>query len=59
LPDDGDDEDIRERLAKAGIAAISPEWTYERIVSELAKQQRRTKLIIKDLYRPKATEKAN
>jgi hypothetical protein len=44
LPGQGDD-DIRERLAKSGIAAISPKWTYERIVQELASQQRRTKTI--------------
>jgi hypothetical protein len=42
-------EDIRERLAKSGIAAISPKWTYERIVAELALQQRRTRLILKGL----------
>lgn len=49
LPDGDYNDKIRERLAKSGIAAISPQWTYERIVSELAKQQRRTRLILKGL----------
>jgi len=41
LPDNDGDDDIRERLADAGIAAISPEWTYERMVAELARQHRK------------------
>jgi len=49
--------DIRERLAKAGIAAISPEWGYERIISELAKQQRKTKLILDGLLKKKPQPK--
>jgi len=48
LPPDGND-DVREALATAGIAAISPTWTYERIVAELALQQRKTRVIIKGL----------
>lgn len=42
VPSEGD-EDIQEACTKAGIAAVSPGWTYEQIVSELAKQQRSTK----------------
>lgn len=36
-------EDIRGAAAEAGIAVVSPGWTYEQIVHELAKQQRSTK----------------
>lgn len=42
LPAEGAD-DIKEACAEIGIAAVSPGWTYEQIVSELAKQQRSTK----------------
>lgn len=42
LPSLGE-ELLKERFAKAGIAVISPGWTYEQIVTELAKQQRATK----------------
>lgn len=39
---------LKEKCAKAGIAAISPGWTYEQIVSELATQQRETKRMALD-----------
>lgn len=42
IPSGGDDH-IQEACTKAGIAAVSPGWTYEQIVSKLAKQQRSTK----------------
>jgi hypothetical protein len=42
LPSSGE-ERWKERLAERGIAAISPEWTYEQIVAELARQQRKTR----------------
>jgi hypothetical protein len=42
-------ENLRAQFAKAGIAAISPGWTYEEIVSELAGQQRATKRSLKEL----------
>ena len=42
LPEEGED-DIKEKLAKVGMAVISPGWNYEQIVTELARQQRQTK----------------
>ncbi len=42
LPEDDEDE-LKEKCAKRGIAVISPAWTYEQIVGELARQQRTTK----------------
>jgi hypothetical protein len=42
LPSDGA-EDLKDACMKSGIAAVSPGWTYEQIVSELAKQQSATK----------------
>lgn len=39
LPAQGQDA-LKERMARSGIATISPGWTYEQIVAELAKQQR-------------------
>jgi hypothetical protein len=42
LPTNGE-EKLKAGFAEAGIAAISPGWTYEQIVSELARQQRATK----------------
>lgn len=47
LPDEGEDE-IKETLANAGVAVISPGWSYEHIVSQLATQQRMTKRLILD-----------
>jgi hypothetical protein len=44
-----DEDDIREVLGKAGVAAISPNWTYERIVEELASQQKKVTLKLKSL----------
>jgi hypothetical protein len=44
LPNDGFDE-LKEKCARHGLAAISPGWTYEQIVTELAKQQRNTKAL--------------
>lgn len=45
LPADGED-DLKESFAKAGVAVISPGWTYEQIVAELARQQRTTKRLM-------------
>ncbi|WP_423680827.1 hypothetical protein [Undibacterium sp. WLHG33] len=42
LPENGED-DIKEKALSAGIAVISPGWTYEQIITELAEQQRKTK----------------
>jgi hypothetical protein len=44
LPTDGEDQ-YRRKFAKMGIAVISPGWTYEQIVTELALQQRDTKAL--------------
>ena len=43
------EEPLKERMATAGIATISPGWTYEQIVAELATQQRATRSITKAL----------
>jgi hypothetical protein len=40
---------LRELMAKAGIAVISPGWIHERIVAELSRQQRSTKRLLKGL----------
>ncbi|MGL4260589.1 MAG: abortive infection system antitoxin AbiGi family protein [Afipia sp.] len=48
LPDTGEDK-LKERMAKNGIAVISPGWTYEQIVAELANQQRTTRSLSKAL----------
>ena len=42
LPEKGED-DIKKKALQAGIAVISPGWTYEQIITELADQQRKTK----------------
>ena len=47
LPNDSE-ESLRERCAKAGVAVISPGWTYEQIVAGLANQQRETKRLALD-----------
>ena len=46
LPADGE-EPLKERLAREGIATISPGCTYELIVAELARQQRSTRSLAK------------
>lgn len=56
LPPDSDD-DVRDVLARSGIAAISPTWTYERIVEELASQQRKTALSLKKLLPKRMPDK--
>jgi hypothetical protein len=43
LPED--EEDLREQMTKNGIAAIDPNWSHERMVEELSRQQRRTRQI--------------
>lgn len=53
LPSEGDD-DLKEDFAKEGIAVISPGWTYEQIVTELARQQRKMRSLTK-LLRGKTT----
>lgn len=45
LPANGED-DLKTRCAEHGIAVISPGWTYEQIVSELARQQRTTRSFV-------------
>jgi hypothetical protein len=34
---------LKEKLAAGGIATISPGWTYEQIIAELSRQQRKTR----------------
>jgi hypothetical protein len=48
LPADRE-ELLKERMAENGIAVISPGWTYEQIVAELANQQRTTRSLAKAL----------
>jgi hypothetical protein len=48
LPGDRE-ERLKERLAEGGITTISPGWTYEQIVAELSKQQRKTRSLTKAL----------
>jgi hypothetical protein len=48
LPADRE-EPLKERMAENGIAVISPGWTYEQIVAELANQQRTTRSLAKAL----------
>lgn len=43
-----DESELRERMEHVGIAAIAPEWNYEEMIGELARQQRKTKKIWKD-----------
>jgi hypothetical protein len=47
LPEDGE-IDLKEKCASAGIATISPGWSYEQIVSQLATQQREVRRIALD-----------
>jgi len=49
-----EEDNLKEKFAKAGIAVISPGWTYEQIVTELARQQRTTRqfFIEKDISVP-------
>jgi hypothetical protein len=42
LPEAGE-QDIKGESSKAGIAVVSPGWTYEQIVLELSRQQRATR----------------
>jgi len=44
------ESDLRERLEYMGIAAIAPEWTFEQMVGELARQQRATRKLWKNKY---------
>jgi hypothetical protein len=44
LPSAGE-EKLREQFARYGVPAIAPGWSYEEIVGELSKQQRRTRRI--------------
>lgn len=41
-----DEVKLKEKFSKAGIAVISPGWTYEQIIQELASQQRGTKRLV-------------
>lgn len=45
LPHEGE-ENLKEKFARSGIAVISPGWTYEQIVTELARQQRTTRQFV-------------
>jgi hypothetical protein len=38
---------LKERMARQGIATISPGWTYEQIVAELSRQQRTVRSLAK------------
>lgn len=42
LPTEAED-DLKEKFAGVGVAVISPGWSYEQIVAELARQQRETR----------------
>ena len=42
LPHKGE-ESLKEKFARYGLAVISPGWTYEQILTELACQQRTTR----------------
>jgi hypothetical protein len=53
LPSEGEDE-IKEACAKSGLAAVSPGWTYEQIVAELAKQQVATKFFWENIKEKRA-----
>ena len=55
LPEDGE-EILKKMLAKRGVAVISPEWTYDQIVGELARQQRTTKRLMLPRTTPVATK---
>lgn len=55
LPPTGD-EDLRNLLARYAVAVISPGWTYEQIVSELAQQQRHTRELIEVEREPATVE---
>ena len=57
LPNE-DDEDLKEKLARSGIAVISPGWTYEQIVTQLARQQRSTKQLVIDQIEKVPKEKS-
>lgn len=48
LPSVGEDR-IKKFCAQVGLAAVSPGWTYEQIVTELAKQQRSTRALWEEL----------
>jgi len=48
LPMAGENQ-LKRRLARSGVAVISPGWIYEQIVSELARQQRRTRQLLREL----------
>jgi len=50
LPEKGEQK-LKKRMAKAGIAVISPGWIYEQIVSELARQQRRTRRLLREVQK--------
>jgi hypothetical protein len=50
LPEYGE-RDMKEGMAQAGIATISPGWGYEQIVAELARQQRSTRQLQRELYK--------
>lgn len=56
LPEN-EENDLKAKLAKAGIAVISPGWSYETIVSELAAQQRSTKSYFAEVPPTAKTEK--
>lgn len=54
LPAEGEGE-LKKRFAQRGIAVISPGWTYDQIVVELARQQRSTKDFADIVGKPTAT----
>jgi len=42
----GRENKLKHAFAKAGVAVISPGWTYEQIIAELGRQQRETKRLV-------------
>ena len=51
------ESELRERLEFVGIAAIDPDWSFEQMVGELARQQRATRKVWKNKYKQRAAEK--
>jgi len=42
------DEKFRMAATEFGVPAIAPGWSYEKIIMELSKQQKRTKMLVTD-----------
>ena len=50
LPED--EYELRDRMARIGVPAIDPAWGYEKVILELATQQRSTKKVWKAVSPP-------